>query len=169
MKSTYFLENAKYLPVQARGAVPIRTQDVAGALALLLTDTYALYFKTKDVCKILADRSFYMHLPDLVSHGEEIFVAAGMLSECIQKLGGTLHRWPEILLHLQRNSSAESRNSPPCSLLVELLEYNKELAVHMREIHWLCHEYGDADSAILLEECIGETDRRIIFLARSRA
>jgi starvation-inducible DNA-binding protein len=168
-KAEYLSQSVKYIRSTLHNSTAINAQEVAGALALLLADMYGLYFKTKDVYKILSERSLSTYHDLLDSHGREILFTARLLAECVHKLGGTLHRWPVILDHLQRTSCVDAADRLPSGLLVELLEQNAELALHMREAKWLCDEYGDTDSAILLDECIKEVDRRVTLLAQPGA
>lgn len=168
VKFGHFRKNQTYFGTRICNLISIQIQDVANALALLLTDTYGLYFKTTDVDKTLLGENVHTHHDLLVAHRQEIFVTASMLTERIQKLGGTLHRWPVIFAQLQEETRLECANSLPCSLLAELLQQNKKFAIHTREIRWLCAEYGDSGSRILLTKCIEEADRRVALLMKSK-
>jgi starvation-inducible DNA-binding protein len=49
-------------------------------------------------------------------------------------------------------------------MLAELLDDNKQLAAHMREIHTLCEEHDNVVTASPLEVWIDETERGTWFL-----
>jgi starvation-inducible DNA-binding protein len=169
MELTDYSKSREYLPSTSRDSTTINPRDVAGVLALLLADMYGLYFKTKDVHRLLSDQSIYKYDSLLDGHGYEILAAADLVAGCVQKLGGTLHRWPPIMTYLQKASCVGSVDTSSRCLVAQLVERNRELTARLREAKWVCDEYGDTDTATLLKECIKETDKRIMGLAQERA
>jgi starvation-inducible DNA-binding protein len=166
-KFIYFTESRKLINSTLYDSTAINARKVAGSLASLVADIYKLHFKTRGVHNVLSMRNVCTDRFRLNAQANETFLAAQLLSECVEKLGGTSHNWPIILNYLEATSSVEFTDRLPCGLLVELLEQNAELTIHMQEAKWLCDEYGDFDSAILLEDCLKEADCRVTSLARS--
>ena len=139
-------------------------QDISGALAALLADTFALYMKTKNFHWHVSGRQFRDYHLMLDEQSDAIFATTDQIAERVRKLGGTtLHSISEIakLQTIQDNNEAYV---PPREMLRELMEDNKHVAAAMRKAHKLADDHEDSGTAGLLELFIDETERRTWFL-----
>jgi starvation-inducible DNA-binding protein len=140
------------------------TRDVAAALNLLLSDTFALYVKTKNFHWHMSGPHFRDYHLLLDEHGDQIFAMTDALAERVRKIGGTtLHSIGQIS-RLQRVLDNDAEYVAPLDMLAELRDDNKQMTAAMREAHGICDENGDVASASLIEVWIDETERRTWFL-----
>src|SRR5262245_40194174 len=140
------------------------TRDIAGALNILLADTFALYLKTKNFHWHVSGPHFRDYHLLLDEQGDQIFAATDAIAERVRKIGGTTLRSIGQIARLQRLLDNDADYVTPRDMLAELREDNKQLASRMRETHSLCDEHGDVASASLLENWIDEAERRTWFL-----
>jgi starvation-inducible DNA-binding protein len=152
-------------PLKARSDLGAdATRDISAALNLLLADTFALYFKTKNFHWHMSGPHFRDYHLMLDEHGDQIFATTDPIAERVRKLGGnTLHSIGQVA-RLQRIPDNDADYVTPSDMLAELGEDNRQLARAMRETHSVCDEYGDVASASLLEVWIDEAERRSWFL-----
>ena len=144
--------------------IPASTQDIAGALMVLLADVFALYLKTKNFHWHMSGRHFRDYHLLLDEQADQIFAATDAIAERARKIGGrTLHSIGESS-RLQRLLDNDADYVTPQDMLAELREDNKQLTAYMRETHTLCDEHGDVATASLLENWIDEAERRTWFL-----
>src|SRR6478735_9699590 len=64
-------------------------QDISGALAALLADTFAIYMKTKNFHWHMSGPHFRDYHLLLDEHGDQIFAMTDPLAERVRKIGGT--------------------------------------------------------------------------------
>jgi starvation-inducible DNA-binding protein len=139
-------------------------KDVAAALNLLLADTFALYFKTKNFHWHMSGPHFRDYHLLLDEQADQIYATTDPVAERVRKLGArTLHSIGEVK-RVQRilDNDADYVSAP--DMLAELREDNRQLANAMRQAHVVCDEHGDVATASLLEVWIDEAERRIWFL-----
>jgi starvation-inducible DNA-binding protein len=139
-------------------------RDIAGALNVLLADTFALYLKTKNFHWHVSGPHFRsLHLL-FDEQGDQIFAATDDIAERVRKIGGiTLHSIGEIA-RLQRIPDNDADYVDPLDMVEELRSDNQALIASLREIHDLCDEEGDVATASLIENWIDEAERRVWFL-----
>lgn len=159
--------------LNARQAAPLRTptdlsnaaaKDIAGALNLLLADTFALYLKTKNFHWHVSGPHFRDYHLLLDEQADQIFAATDPLAERVRKVGGTTLRSIGQIATLKRVLDNDADYVAPLDMLAELRDDNKAFAAHMREAHDLCDEHRDIATASLLENLIDEAERRTWFL-----
>jgi starvation-inducible DNA-binding protein len=144
--------------------MPAATQDISGALTVLLADMFTLYLKTKNFHWHMSGRHFRDYHLLLDEQADQIFAATDAIAERARKIGGkTLHSIGEIG-RLQRLLDNDAGYVTPQDMLAELREDNKQLTTYMRETHTLCDEHEDVATASLLENWIDEAERRTWFL-----
>jgi len=143
---------------------PNAVHDIAGALNILLADTFALYVKTKNFHWHVSGPHFRDYHLLLDEQSDQIFAMTDAIAERVRKIGGTTLRSIGHIGRLQRVLDNEADYVTPLDMLAELRDDNKQLAANMRETHGLCDEHGDVASASLLETWIDEAERRTWFL-----
>jgi len=139
-------------------------RDLAGALNLLLADTFALYLKTKNFHWHMSGPHFRDYHLLLDEQADQIFAMTDPLAERVRKIGGNTLRSIGHVGRLQRVLDNDADFVTPADMLAELRDDNKQLTASMRETHGLCDEHGDIATASLLENWIDETERRTWFL-----
>jgi starvation-inducible DNA-binding protein len=139
-------------------------RDIAGALNVLLADTFALYMKTKNFHWHVSGPHFRgLHLL-FDEQADQIFATTDDIAERVRKIGGiTLHSIGEIA-RLQRIPDNDADYVEPLDMVEELRSDNQALIASLREIHDLCDEEGDVATASLIENWIDQAERRVWFL-----
>src|SRR5712692_2937850 len=140
------------------------TQDISGALTILLADMFALYVKTKNFHWHISGPHFRDYHLLLDEQGEQIFATTDAIAERVRKIGGTTLRSIGQISHMQRVLDNDADFVTPLDMLAELRDDNKQLAANLRETHALCDEQGDVASASLIETWIDEAEKRTWFL-----
>jgi starvation-inducible DNA-binding protein len=164
---------SKDTAVKERRKAPLQTptdlgsnarRDIAGALNVLLADTFALYMKTKNFHWHVSGPHFRsLHLL-FDEHADQIFATTDDIAERVRKLGGvTLHSIGEIA-RLQRVADNDADYVDPLDMVEELRSDNQALIASLREIHDLCDEENDVATASLIENWIDQAERRVWFL-----
>ena len=139
-------------------------QDIAGALNILLADTFALYLKTKNFHWHVSGPHFRDYHLMLDEQAEQIFATTDAIAERVRKLGATTLRSVGQVAKLQRVLDNDADYVTPQDMLAELRDDNQQLVSHLKQTHDLCDEHGDVATASLLETWIDEAERRVWFL-----
>ena len=142
-------------------------RDIAGSLAILLADMFALYVKTKNFHWHMSGPHFRDYHLLLDEQADQIFATTDALAERARKIGGATIRSIGHIGRLQRVLDNDAEFVTPLDMLAELRDDNKQLAANLRETHGLCDEHGDVASASLLETWIDEAEGRTWFLFES--
>ncbi len=140
------------------------TADIAGALAALLADTFALYLKTKNFHWHMSGPHFRDYHLLLDEQGEQIFAMTDAIAERARKVGGTTIRSIGHIARLQRLSDNDADFVTPTDMIAELRDDNQRLVSFMRAVHETCAEHNDVATTSLLEVWIDEAERRAWFL-----
>jgi starvation-inducible DNA-binding protein len=143
---------------------PNATQDISGALTILLADFFTLYMKTKNFHWHVSGSHFRDYHLLLDEQGAQIYAATDAIAERVRKVGGTTIRSIGQIARLKRLADNDADYVTPLDMLAELREDNIRLASYMRETHSLCDEHGDVATASLLENWIDEAEGRTWFL-----
>jgi starvation-inducible DNA-binding protein len=143
---------------------PAATKDIAGAMNAILTDTFALYLKTKNFHWHLSGAHFRDYHLLFDEQADQIFAMTDPIAERVRKIGGTTLTSIGHISRLQRMSDNDAPYVEPEDMLAELCEDNKTLAARLREAHDVCDEHRDVATASLIEVWIDETERRTWFL-----
>jgi starvation-inducible DNA-binding protein len=159
-----------------RRASPLKTptslsqeavRDISGALAMLLSDVFAIYLKTKNFHWHMSGPHFRDYHRLLDEQADQILATTDPIAERARKLGArTVHSLGQIT-RLKRIQDNEAAFVEALDMLGELREDNLALAVYMRATHALCDEHGDVATASLLENWIDEAEGRVWFLYES--
>ncbi|WP_312144734.1 DNA starvation/stationary phase protection protein [Brevundimonas sp.] len=140
------------------------TQDIRGALNILLADVFALYLKTKNFHWHMSGPHFRDYHLMLDDQGDQIIAMTDPIAERVRKIGGTTLRSIGQIATLQRVLDNEADYVDPLDMLAELRDDNADLVQRIRAAHVICDEAGDIASASLLENWLDETERRVWFL-----
>jgi starvation-inducible DNA-binding protein len=150
---------------------PDAIREIAGALTLLLADTFALYFKTKNFHWHMSGPHFRDYHLLLDEQGEQIFAATDDIAERARKIGGVTLRSIGQAAAMTRILGNDAEFVDPGDMLAELRDDNALLVAKMLEAHALCDRYEDVATASLIENWIDQAERRVWFLyeaSRSR-
>ncbi|MGF9694114.1 DNA starvation/stationary phase protection protein [Rhizobium sp. 0TCS1.26] len=140
------------------------TADIAGALAALLADTFALYLKTKNFHWHMSGRHFRDYHLLLDEQGDQVFAMTDAIAERARKIGGTTIRSIGHISRLQRLLDNDAEFVTPRDMLAELKDDNRQLIGFLRQAHEVCEEHNDVATTSLIEVWIDETERRTWFL-----
>jgi len=157
------------LPYPAALSTPTRfpteaIRDLSGALTLLLSDMFTLYFKTKNFHWHMSGphfRDFHLMLDE---QSAQIFDVTDAIAERVRKIGGTTLRSIGQASTITRLMDNNAEFVDPGDMLAELRDDNIFLVAEMIETHALCGQYNDFVTANLLESWIDEAERRAWFL-----
>ena len=139
-------------------------QEISRGLALLLSDVFALYLKTKNFHWHMSGPHFRDYHLMLDEQADQIFSMTDPIAERARKLGAATIRSIGQISRCQRLRDNDAEYVKPLDMIAELRDDNKALTESMREAHSVCDEAGDVATASLLENWIDETERRIWFL-----
>jgi starvation-inducible DNA-binding protein len=137
---------------------------ISEALKLLLSDTFALYLKTKNFHWHMSGPHFRDYHLLLDDQSDQIFSMTDAIAERARKIGGTTIRSIGQISRLQRIADNEAEYVKPLDMIAELRDDNAVLTQNMRELHSLCDEAGDVATASLLENWIDDSEKRTWFL-----
>jgi len=139
-------------------------RDVAAGLRRLLSDTFALYLKTKNFHWHVSGRHFRDYHLLLDEQATEIFAMTDPIAERARKIGATtIHSIGEIARE-QKILDNDAEYVDPEDMLAELRDDNQQLTAYLRVLHGVCDEAKDVATASLIENWIDETERRTWFL-----
>jgi starvation-inducible DNA-binding protein len=164
------------IDVERRQIAPLRTPsdlragattDLSAALATLLADMFALYFKTKNFHWHMSGPHFREYHLMLDEQARQIFATTDAIAERARKIGGTTIRSVGEVKRRQRILDNDAPYVTPNDMLAELAGDNKQLVGYMRATHATCDEHDDVATASLLENWIDEGERRVWFLFES--
>ena len=139
-------------------------KEIAGALNLLLADTFALYLKTKNFHWHVSGPHFRDYHLLFDEQAAQLLATTDAMAERARKLGGTTLRSIGDISRKQRILDNDADFVDAHDMLAELRDDNRTLISKMRETHSLCDEHEDVATASLLEEYIDQAEERAWFL-----
>lgn len=146
---------------------PADTKKIAEGLAVLTSDLFALYIKTKNFHWHMSGPNFRDYHLLLDEQGEQIFAIIDDVAERARKIGGTALKSLGQAKTLTRVSDNDAEYVSPLDMLKELRDDNKALTANMRELHEVTDEANDVSTTSLLEEWIDQSEERTWFLYES--
>ncbi|HMI52361.1 MAG TPA: DNA starvation/stationary phase protection protein [Candidatus Saccharimonadales bacterium] len=139
--------------------------EIAGNLAHLLADVFALYVKTKGFHWHMSGVHFRDYHLLLDEQAEQIFAMTDAIAERARKIGGsTLRSIGDIARH-QRLEDSDETFITPKEMLSELCDDNRQLTEFLRAAHEVCNTHRDVATASLIETWIDQAERRTWFLS----
>jgi starvation-inducible DNA-binding protein len=140
------------------------TKDIAGALNVLLADTFALYLKTKNFHWHVSGPHFRDYHLLLDEQADQILAATDIIAERVRKIGASTLRSIGDISRNQRIADNDAPYVDSDDMLAELRDDNQRFITAMREVHDVCEEHNDVATASVLEVFIDEAERRVWFL-----
>jgi starvation-inducible DNA-binding protein len=140
------------------------TRDIAGAINVLLADTFALYMKTKNFHWHVSGPHFRDYHLMLDEQADQIFAMTDVLAERVRKIGGSTLRSIGDISRQQRIADNDAAYVDPQDMLAELRDDTQRFVSSMREAHDVCDDHGDVATTSLLEVYIDEAEKRVWFL-----
>jgi starvation-inducible DNA-binding protein len=141
--------------------------EIGKQLAVLLSDVFALYMKTKNYhwhMKGSHFRDYHLLLDD---HATELYAITDIIAERARKIGQPTVRSLEHMVQLKRIASSEATDLTPQQMLTELRDDNQSLAAFMRSTHTVTDEANDISTTSLLEEWVDQAEERAWFLGQT--
>ncbi len=146
---------------------PADTKKIAEGLAVLTSDLFALYIKTKNFHWHMSGPNFRDYHLLLDEQGEQIFAIIDDVAERARKIGGTALKSLGQAKTLTRVADNDAEYVSPLDMLKELRDDNKALTANMRDLHEVTDEANDVSTTSLLEEWIDQAEERTWFLYES--
>ncbi len=124
--------------VRSRRAAPLHTPtglgaqaalDISAAFNTLLSDMFALYFKTKNFHWHASGPHFRDYHLLLDEQADQVFATTDAIAERVRKLGGGTLRSLGQAHRLQRLADNDADYVEPADMLAELADDNRRLAV----------------------------------------
>jgi starvation-inducible DNA-binding protein len=140
------------------------TKVLSQQLNTLLSDTFALYLKTKNFHWHVSGPHFRDYHLLLDEQATQIFAMTDEIAERVRKIGGTTLKSIGQVGRLQRLRDNDAEYVSAQDMLAELRDDNLQLVSFMRETHAACDQHNDVATASLIENWIDETERRVWFL-----
>ena len=141
--------------------------QVGQELAVLLSDVFALYMKTKNYHWHMNGSHFRDYHLLLDDQAAQLYAITDLIAERARKIGQPTVRSLEQMVQLKRIASSEATDLTAEQMLTELHEDNQALAAFMRTTHTTTDEANDVSTTSLLEEWIDQAEERAWFLGQT--
>ncbi|MBD1586283.1 Dps family protein [Pseudomonas typographi] len=141
--------------------------EVGKALAVLLSDVFALYIKTKNYHWHMSGSHFRDYHLLLEEQATQLYAITDVIAERARKIGQPTVRSLEQMVQLKRLASSEVEGLTPEQMLIELHDDNQSLAAFMRSTHTITDEANDIATTSLLEEWVDQAEERAWFLGQT--
>lgn len=141
--------------------------EVGKQLAVLLSDVFALYIKTKNYHWHMKGSHFRDYHLLLEEQATQLYAITDVIAERARKIGQPTIRSLEQMVQLKRLASSEATDLSAEQMLTELHEDNQSLAAFMRTTHTTTDEANDVSTTSLLEEWIDQAEERAWFLGQT--
>jgi starvation-inducible DNA-binding protein len=140
------------------------TAAIAAELNKLVSDSFALYVKTKNFHWHMSGPHFRDYHLLLDEHADQIFASIDPMAERSRKLGQSTVRSIGNIAKLSRIKDNDADFVSPLNMLKELVADNKTLTVSLRQAHEIADSHNDSATTSILEVFIDESERRTWFL-----
>jgi starvation-inducible DNA-binding protein len=141
--------------------------EVGQQLAVLLSDVFALYIKTKNYHWHMKGSHFRDYHLLLEEQATQLYAITDVIAERARKIGQPTVRSLEQMVQLKRLASSEATDISPEQMLTELHDDNQALAAYMRSTHTVTDEANDISTTSLLEEWVDQAEERAWFLGQT--
>jgi|SRR6185295_9514528 len=138
--------------------------EISNELRQLLSDTFALYIKTKNFHWHLSGIHFRDYHLLLDEHANQIFAITDDIAERARKIGGTTIRSIGDIARNQRLKDNDDEFIAAVDMMRELRDDNRKFIDSLRSTHSTCEKYEDVATASFIEVWIDEAERRHWFL-----
>ena len=161
--------NVKDKAQQGEGTRVENQVQVGKELAVLLSDVFALYIKTKNYHWHMKGSHFRDYHLLLEEQATQLYAITDVIAERARKIAQPTVRSLEQMVQLKRLASSESAELSAEQMLTELHDDNQALAAFMRSTHSVTDEANDVATTSLLEEWIDQAEERAWFLGQTVA
>jgi starvation-inducible DNA-binding protein len=141
--------------------------EIGQQLAVLLSDVFALYIKTKNYHWHMKGSHFRDYHLLLEEQATQLYAITDVIAERARKIGQPTVRSLEQMVQLKRLASSEATDISPEQMLTELHDDNQALAAYMRSTHTVTDEANDISTTSLLEEWVDQAEERAWFLGQT--
>ncbi|WP_288462821.1 DNA starvation/stationary phase protection protein [uncultured Pseudomonas sp.] len=152
---------------QGEDATLQNQQAVGEALAVLLSDVFALYIKTKNYHWHMKGSHFRDYHLLLEEQATQLYGITDLIAERARKIGQPTVRSLEQMVQLKRLASSDATDLSADQMLTELHDDNQSLAAYMRTTNTLTDDANDVSTTSLLEEWIDQAEERAWFLGQT--
>jgi starvation-inducible DNA-binding protein len=139
-------------------------RSVAEALNIILADSYALYFKTKNFHWHVSGPHFRDYHLMLDEQAAQILGTTDAIAERVRKIGGTTLRSIGHIARLQRIEDNNADFVRAGDMLAELHRDNLRLVEDLREAKEAVDAAGDNATAGMLDDWTDQAEQRAWFL-----
>jgi len=143
---------------------PQATEEITGALNILLADTFALFVKYKNFHWHVSGPHFRDYHLLFDEQSEQLLETIDPMGERVRKIGGTTLRSIGQISRIQRVLDNDAVFVDPQDMLAELREDNLAMVAKLKEAHSLCDDSGDIATASLIENWVDQAELRVWFL-----
>ncbi len=149
--------------------MPVSNQpsSIVDALNIVLADSFALYFKTKNFHWHVTGPHFREYHLLLDEQATQILAATDLIAERVRKLGGTTLRSIGHVGRLSEIPDNEAENVDARGMLLELHADTLTLIVALKTAKRLADESGDNASSGIIDTWTDEAEQRAWFISAS--
>ncbi|WPO97774.1 DNA starvation/stationary phase protection protein [Pseudomonas sp. HR96] len=141
--------------------------EVGKQLAVLLSDVFALYIKTKNYHWHMKGTHFRDYHLLLDEQAAQLYAITDLIAERARKIGQPTVRSLEQMVQLKRLTESDATDLSAEQMLTELHDDNQALAAYMRTTHTVTDEANDISTTSLLEEWVDQAEERAWFLGQT--
>lgn len=143
--------------------------SVIDALNVVLADSFALYFKTKNFHWHVAGPHFREYHLLLDEQATQILATTDLIAERVRKLGGTTLRSVGHIGRLSEVADNDADGVSASDMLEELRTNNETLVAALKRAKTLADEAGDNASSGVIDTWTDEAEQRAWFLRETLA
>ena len=140
------------------------TKTVAEALNVILADSFALYFKTKNFHWHVSGPHFRDYHLMLDEQAAQIFAGTDDIAERVRKTGNTTLRSIGDISRHQTLTDNDAEFVAPDAMLGELRDDNLKLVESLREAKDIADEAKDNATSAMIDNWTDDAERRAWFL-----
>jgi starvation-inducible DNA-binding protein len=140
---------------------------IVAALNIVLADSFALYFKTKNFHWHVTGPHFREYHLLLDEQATQILAATDLIAERVRKLGGTTLRSIGHIGRMSEIADNDAENLDAGAMLEELHADNLTLIDALKTAKRLADETGDNASSGMIDTWTDEAEQRAWFISAS--
>jgi starvation-inducible DNA-binding protein len=141
--------------------------SIVAALNIVLADSFALYFKTKNFHWHVAGPHFREYHLLLDEQATQILAATDLIAERVRKLGGTTLRSIGHVGRLSEIADNDAEKVDASTMLEELHADTLVLIAALKSAKRLADESGDNASSGIIDTWTDEAEQRAWFISAS--
>ena len=138
--------------------------EIVSTLYGLLADAFALYVKTKNFQWHMSEIHFRDYHLLLEEQADQISAMTDDIADRARKIGETAPRFTGDIARHQRLKDNDNESLPPEEMMLDLCVSNRQMTRFLCVSREVCETHQDPATASLIENWIGESERRTWFL-----